>query len=756
MKLTDFADLHRDLSRDEFLNRHPMAALIQLGPIESTRVHSLSGRKNPWLIGRHSSADVRIAHPDVSSRHAEISRTEDGGFELIDLDSTNGTWFNSDRLLSYDPITVDDGGEFALGPVRLQLMTAANLHAYLRSIDLGGDRPRERVRLTISGLPPVQLEIGRRVVLGRSASHADVILPSDAISRRHCAVEIGEDGVTVQDLGSANGTWIDGAEIGSELRRLDWGRSFRVGRFHLSFEPIQRDADGELPDDDLAEDAREATRQPHGGESRPTVRLSRKALLGQLRGEARGARRATRVTRSPTAGIQARLFTELDGTMRAFAPSRSRSRRELDLCNGLDVLHELLLTKAPVDFVIRGPAQVLDGETGAEILDSHELAEHLSMLNVRRLVVHRGLQKTDLESLARLTVQRDPRLGPLRLTEVLAERLPAVDLVVDDPGDASGDDALAGIATHITRLMEPLATPAGAQSLEEFWSDLHPAWHLEPRDWSTRHERAAEFVAHPLGLDRKDLVDRFRSGHADLLANEGVELLTRAQSGEDAAAIDGPLGELWIAFLEDSLERRDFERVFEILRRLRAGSPSLPKSVIKRMHRRASLDALTRGLRDGPPPDEDQLNSLRALLDQLGRRLLPEFLRAVARHTELLEIDGLHGIVKEIAARRSGRRTAASLATLLISLEPRHRGHAAADLRADPDPDARRAITTLLLKRPHPAALSQEYARLLDTLRAISQRRSFEIAREILSRDRAAGPRRAAAKEWLALNEASS
>jgi pSer/pThr/pTyr-binding forkhead associated (FHA) protein len=51
-------------------------------------------------------------------------------------------------------------------------------------------------------------------VLGRSRS-CTLRLPGDAtVSRQHCLVELDGDGIWIQDLGSLNGTFVNGQKIG--------------------------------------------------------------------------------------------------------------------------------------------------------------------------------------------------------------------------------------------------------------------------------------------------------------------------------------------------------------------------------------------------------------------------------------------------------------------------------------------------------------------------------------------------------------
>jgi pSer/pThr/pTyr-binding forkhead associated (FHA) protein len=49
------------------------------------------------LVGRHPRCDVVVADPSVSRRHAQLT-FRDGVWVLQDLDSTNGTTLNGERV----------------------------------------------------------------------------------------------------------------------------------------------------------------------------------------------------------------------------------------------------------------------------------------------------------------------------------------------------------------------------------------------------------------------------------------------------------------------------------------------------------------------------------------------------------------------------------------------------------------------------------------------------------------------------------
>ncbi|MEP7161631.1 MAG: FHA domain-containing protein, partial [Dermatophilaceae bacterium] len=76
------------------------------------------------VLGRDSGADVTIDDAGVSRRHAEIRVTRDGPHYAVtirDLNSTNGTYVNGDRVDSH---RLADGDRLTLGRSTLSVRTA--------------------------------------------------------------------------------------------------------------------------------------------------------------------------------------------------------------------------------------------------------------------------------------------------------------------------------------------------------------------------------------------------------------------------------------------------------------------------------------------------------------------------------------------------------------------------------------------------------------------------------------------------------
>jgi pSer/pThr/pTyr-binding forkhead associated (FHA) protein len=83
-------------------------------------------------------------------------------------------------------------------------------------------------------------------VIGRGAE-CHVRPNSDWVSRQHCLLRVAEDGVVLRDLGSRNGTLVNGTRVKGECRLAD-GDKLQIGPlvFQLAMDGSARE--GALPD----------------------------------------------------------------------------------------------------------------------------------------------------------------------------------------------------------------------------------------------------------------------------------------------------------------------------------------------------------------------------------------------------------------------------------------------------------------------------------------------------------------------------
>jgi pSer/pThr/pTyr-binding forkhead associated (FHA) protein len=82
------------------------------------------------------------------------------------------------------------------------------------------------LRFTAGPLAGRRVEVTSALVLGRQT--ADLVIEDPQVSRRHALVRPAGDALEVEDLGSRNGTWVNGARV-SGTARLAPGDRVRLG-----------------------------------------------------------------------------------------------------------------------------------------------------------------------------------------------------------------------------------------------------------------------------------------------------------------------------------------------------------------------------------------------------------------------------------------------------------------------------------------------------------------------------------------------
>lgn len=201
-----------------------MAQLIVVSGEKKGKTLDLEG-KDLFSVGRDSGNDFVLDHPDVSRKHAQLKKTPQGWL-LADLGSTNGTKVDGkavkERLLT-------DGDKITFGAV----MVEAKLPGQAGATKLGATKVR-------SAPPKLVGSDGKEVVLAKETtlvgreSGCDLVLPVESVSARHAELRITPQGVMLKDLGSTNGTFVNGQKVKEKLLADGDQLAFDVVKFKLS------------------------------------------------------------------------------------------------------------------------------------------------------------------------------------------------------------------------------------------------------------------------------------------------------------------------------------------------------------------------------------------------------------------------------------------------------------------------------------------------------------------------------------------
>lgn len=72
------------------------------------------------------------------------------------------------------------------------------------------------------------------ILVGRDPERCDFVVSDRSISRIHAMLRYDLiDGLTVMDMGSGNGTFVDGQRVGSDFVPLHLGSELTLGQVHL-------------------------------------------------------------------------------------------------------------------------------------------------------------------------------------------------------------------------------------------------------------------------------------------------------------------------------------------------------------------------------------------------------------------------------------------------------------------------------------------------------------------------------------------
>ena len=170
----------------------------------------------PLTLGRAEESSVVVTGEKVSRSHARVE-LRDGEVYVTDLGSRHGTTVNGEPVDS-EPRLLQSGDAIELGGEVVRFLAGE------------GTRMESRVA-PATEIRTVRLE-GERMSIGRDAAN-DLVLSDPNVSRFHAEIAVRDGRAEVVDLGSRNGTRVDGELV--ERAPLERGSSVGIGPYRLVF-----------------------------------------------------------------------------------------------------------------------------------------------------------------------------------------------------------------------------------------------------------------------------------------------------------------------------------------------------------------------------------------------------------------------------------------------------------------------------------------------------------------------------------------
>ena len=218
--------------------------LVLLNPDGPVKEFELA--KTSISLGRSLTNDIILSDVGISRSHARLDCGSQG-VTIADLGSSNGTWINGKRV---EQATLKSGDTIAIGSQNLQYYPEdpredPGLTQIDTQVQLDQTINEEFLPVAINETSNPSLVVFNedrtwqvdlldldKVTIGRDET-CTITIESSKVSRLHAEVRRVGESFVLKDLGSTNGTWMQGQKVDEQM--LVNGSVFHIGKAQIIF-----------------------------------------------------------------------------------------------------------------------------------------------------------------------------------------------------------------------------------------------------------------------------------------------------------------------------------------------------------------------------------------------------------------------------------------------------------------------------------------------------------------------------------------
>ena len=186
-------------------------------------------------LGRDPACEVAFdaaAYPKVSGEHARIERTA-AGLILTPRSQSNKTLLNDQPIAQPAALKIGDRIRLGFTGPTIEILSTEERPSEEFGATVQADA--RHLNLLRGSLAAERFEVGGGGILGRERGTVQFLLDHPHVSRRHACLQMENGDVVLTDLGSANGTHVNGRLI-SGPTILQPGDRIDIGPFSLRFD----------------------------------------------------------------------------------------------------------------------------------------------------------------------------------------------------------------------------------------------------------------------------------------------------------------------------------------------------------------------------------------------------------------------------------------------------------------------------------------------------------------------------------------